>query len=207
MAEKYEWKKIEKSYYSPAKAPQLVEIPAFKFFTLAGKGNPNDAFFAEYIQCLFSLSYALKMQWKKENGFDYAVYPLEGVWSLQTPTSQNDEVLDKDNLLFTLMIRQPDFVSEEYAAGILEKVKIKKPHPLLENVKFETITDGLCVQMLHIGSYDDEPMSFAEMSTFARNNNLSRRNLIHREIYLSDARKVQPEKLKTILRYQVQVNS
>lgn len=203
MAEKYEWKKAEKSYYNPVKVPQLVDIPAFKFFTLAGKGNPNDAFFAEYIQCLFSLSYTLKMQWKKESGFDYAVYPLEGVWSLQTPTNQNDGVLDKDNLLFNLMIRQPDFVTEEYAADIIEKVKAKKPHPLLEDVKFETITDGLCVQMLHIGSYDSEPMSFAEMNTFALDNNLSRSSLVHREIYLSDARKVQPEKLKTILRFQV----
>lgn len=203
MAEKYEWKKAEKSYYNPGKVPQLVDIPAFKFFTLAGKGNPNDAFFAEYIQCLFSLSYTLKMQWKKESGFDYAVYPLEGVWSLQTPTNQNDGVLDKDNLLFNLMIRQPDFVTEEYAADIIEKVKAKKPHPLLEDVKFETITDGGCVQMLHIGSYDSEPKSFAEMNTFALDNNLSRTSLVHREIYLSDARKVQPEKLKTILRFQV----
>lgn len=203
MAEKYEWKKAEKSYYNPVKVPQLVDIPAFKFFTLAGKGNPNDAFFAEYIQCLFSLSYTLKMQWKKESGFDYAVYPLEGVWSLQTPTNQNDGVLDKDNLLFNLMIRQPDFVTEEYAADIIEKVKAKKPHPLLEDVKFETITDGVCVQMLHIGSYDSEPMSFAEMNTFALDNNLLRTSLVHREIYLSDARKVQPEKLKTILRFQV----
>lgn len=203
MAEKYEWKKAEKSYYNPGNVPQLVDIPAFKFFTLAGKGNPNDAFFAEYIQCLFSLSYTLKMQWKKESGFDYAVYPLEGVWSLQTPTNQNDGVLDKDNLLFNLMIRQPDFVTEEYAADIIEKVKAKKPHPLLEDVKFETITDGLCVQMLHIGSYDSEPKSFAEMNTFALDNNLLRSSLVHREIYLSDARKVQPEKLKTILRFQV----
>lgn len=203
MVEKYEWKKAEKSYYNPVKVPQLVDIPAFKFFTLAGKGNPNDAFFAEYIQCLFSLSYTLKMQWKKESGFDYAVYPLEGVWSLQTPTNQNDGVLDKDNLLFNLMIRQPDFVTEEYAADIIEKVKAKKPHPLLEDVKFETITDGLCVQMLHIGSYDSEPKSFAEMNTFALDNNLLRSSLVHREIYLSDARKVQPEKLKTILRFQV----
>lgn len=165
MAEKYEWKKAEKSFYSPGRSPQLVEIPAFKFFTLAGKGNPNDAFFKEYIQCLYSLSYALKM--------------------------------------LNLMIRQPDFVTMEYADEIIEKVKIKKPHPLLENVKFETIKDGLCVQMLHIGSYDSEPMSFSEMSSFAHKNNLSRISTVHREIYLSDARKVQPEKLKTILRFQV----
>lgn len=203
MAEKYEWKKMEKSIYGPKKEPQLINIPTFKFFTLAGVGDPNDAFFAEHIQCLYSLSYAMKMQWKKENGLDYAVYPLEGVWSLPAEPQNNNEVLDKRNLIYTLMIRQPDFVSEEYATDIIEKVKIKKPHPLLANVKFETISEGLCVQMLHQGSYDDEPASFAEMDAFARNNNLIRATKVHREIYLSDARKVQAEKLKTILRYQV----
>lgn len=204
MAEKYEWKKMEKSIYGPKKEPQLVNISTFKFFTLAGKGDPNDAFFAEHIQCLYSLSYAMKMQWKKENGLDYAVYPLEGVWALSVSEPQNNnEVLDKKNLIYTLMIRQPDFVLEEYATDIIEKVKIKKPHPLLDNVKFETISEGLCVQMLHQGSYDDEPASFAEMDTFARNNNLIRATKVHREIYLSDARKVQAEKLKTILRFQV----
>lgn len=203
MAEKYEWKRAEKTYYSSGIQPQMVDIPHFKFFTLSGKGNPNDAFFAEYIQCLYSLSYTLKMQWKKETVFDYAVYPLEGVWALQTSLGSNGEHINKDNLIFNLMIRQPDFVSEEYAANILQKVKIKKPHPLLENVKFETIGDGTCVQMLHIGTYDDEPESFARMHAFARQNHLSRVNAVHREIYLSDARKVQPEKLKTILRFQV----
>lgn len=204
MAEKYGWKKMEKSIYGPKKEPQLVNIPTFKSFTLAGKGDPNDAFFAEHIQCLYSLSYAMKMQWKKENGLDYAVYPLEGVWALPVSEPQNNnEVLDKKNLIYTLMIRQPDFVLEEYATDIIEKVKIKKPHPLLANVKFETISEGLCVQMLHQGSYDDEPASFAEMDTFARNNNLIRATKMHREIYLSDARKVQAEKLKTILRFQV----
>lgn len=204
MVEKYEWKKMEKFIYGPKKKPQLVNIPTFKFFTLAGKGDPNDAFFAEHIQCLYSLSYAMKMQWKKENGLDYAVYPLEGVWALPVSEPQNNnEVLDKKNLIYTLMIRQPDFVLEEYATDIIEKVKIKKPHPLLANVKFETISEGLCVQMLHQGSYDDEPASFAEMDTFARNNNLIRATKMHREIYLSDARKVQAEKLKTILRFQV----
>lgn len=203
MAEKYDWRKAEKSCYNPGKQPQLIEMPAFKFFTLSGKGNPNDAFFAEYIQCLFSLSYGVKMQWKKETAFDYAVYPLEGVWSLQTPASPNNTSLNKDDLLFTLMIRQPDFITDEYASAILEKVKIKKPHPLLEEVNFETLSEGLCVQMLHIGSYDNEPATFSEMTSFVDSNNLSRLNPTHREIYLSDARKVQAEKLKTIIRFQV----
>lgn len=203
MAEKYEWKRAEKSLYAPGKQPQLVEVSICKFFTLRGEGNPNDAFFTEYIQCLYSLSYALKMQWKKENGFDYAVYPLEGVWSLPVSVQGDNGDLNKDRLMFHLMIRQPDFVSEEYAADIIEKVKIKKPHPLLENVKFEVISEGTCVQMLHVGSYDDEPASFAEMNSFVRKNNLSRVSTVHREIYLSDARRVEADRLKTILRFQV----
>ncbi|WP_294476960.1 GyrI-like domain-containing protein [uncultured Bacteroides sp.] len=203
MAEKYEWKKAEKSIYTLGKQPLLVDIPTFKFFTLAGVGDPNDAFFAEHIQCLFSLSYALKMQWKKETGFDYAVYPLEGVWALPASECPDNEGLNKKSLIYTLMVRQPDFVSEEYATDIIEKVKIKKPHPLLANAKFEAISEGLCVQMLHQGSYDNEATSFAEMDAFARNNNLFRTTKVHREIYLSDARKVQADKLKTILRFQV----
>lgn len=203
MAEKYEWNRAEKSLYAPGKQPQLVEVPICKFFTLRGEGNPNDAFFTEYIQCLYSLSYALKMQWKKKNGFDYAVYPLEGVWSLPASVQGDNGDLNKDRLMFHLMIRQPDFVSEEYAADIIEKVKIKKPHPLLENVKFEVISEGTCVQMLHVGSYDDEPASFAEMNSFIRKNNLLRVSTVHREIYLSDARRVEADRLKTILRFQV----
>lgn len=203
MTEKYEWKRAEKPLYAPTKQPQLIDVPAFKFFTLCGNGNPNDAFFADYIQCLYSLSYALKMQWKKEQGFDYAVYPLEGVWALPESAQQCNEALDKDSLIFDLMIRQPDFISEEYAADIVEKVKKKKPHPLLQSVRFEAISEGRCVQMLHVGSYDNEPASFAKMSAFARDNNLSRVSAVHREIYLSDARKVDVERLKTILRFQV----
>lgn len=203
MANKYEWKKAEKSLYAPGRQPQLITVPAYKFFTLSGEGNPNDAFFAEYIRCLYSLSYALKMKWKKENGFDYAVYPLEGVWSLKASAAQDSGTLNKDNLCFQLMMRQPDIVSEAYAACIVEEVKKKKPHPLLDNVRFETLTDGRCVQLLHVGSYDNEPESFAEMNAFAQQNNLQRINTVHREIYLSDARKVQPERLKTILSFQV----
>lgn len=203
MAEKYEWKKMEKGFYNPGRQPQFVDVPSFQYFILSGKGNPNDAFFAEYVQCLYSLSYSAKMRWKKEKVFDYAVYPLEGVWSMQSEASITNGILNKNDLVFNLMIRQPDFISEEYAAEIIESVKIKKPHPLLEQVAFESISEGRCVQMLHIGSYDNEPATFAEMASFAEAYHLSRISSVHREIYLSDARKVQPEKLKTILRFQV----
>lgn len=203
MLEKYDWKKKEKNFYLSSKEPQLITIPAFKFFSLSGQGNPNDEFFADYIQCLFSLSYAAKMRWKKETGLDYSVYPLEGTWSLKSSNQIDSDSFNKNDLQFTLMIRQPDFISKEYAYEIMKQVKNKKQYPLLDKVTFDIIEEGLCVQMLHIGSYDTEPITFKKMNSFISMHNLSRTNAIHREIYLSDARRVQKDKLKTMLRFQV----
>jgi hypothetical protein len=101
------------------------------------------------------------------------------------------------------MIRQPEFVTENYALEIIEKTKKKKPNKLLDEVRFITIEDGDCVQMMHIGSYDNEPVSFRLMEEFCNENNLIRQAKPHREIYLSDPRKVVPEKLKTVLRFKV----
>lgn len=118
----------KKNYYLLSKEPQLITFPAFKYFSLSGQGNPNDEFFAAYIQCLYSLSYAAKMRWKKENDLDYSVYPLEGTWSLKSSNQSDTDSFDKNNLLFTLMIRQPDFISNEYAYEIIKQVKNKKNH-------------------------------------------------------------------------------
>jgi hypothetical protein len=101
------------------------------------------------------------------------------------------------------MIRQPDFTTEEVAYRALETVQKKKPHPLLDEVTFGTMEDGLAVQMLHIGPYDDEPRTFEVMKDFIENNNLEVATMKHREIYLSDARKTEPANLKTVLRYRV----
>ena len=208
---KLEWKKDEKQFYLPKNKPELVTIPGFKFFTIEGKGNPNDAFFAEYIGVLYSLSYALKMSPKKglaPAGYvDYTVYPLEGIWDLtdEAKNSFNGSI-NKNDLVFKLMIRQPDFVDAEFARQILDLTIKNKPHSLLELVHFEAITDGECVQMMHLGSYDDEPGSFRLMEEFATKQNCSRISKVHREIYLSDARKVSSEKLKTVLRFAVRKN-
>ena len=102
------------------------------------------------------------------------------------------------------MIRQPDFISNEYAYEIIKQVGNKKSFPLLDKVTFDTIEEGLCVQMLHTGSYDTELITFQKMESFISMQNLSRINSIHREIYLSDARRVQKDKLKTMLRFQVE---
>ena len=146
------------------------------------------------------------MTLKKEATFesyqDYTVYPLEGVWDINEAAKQNFEgKINKDDLVFKLMIRQPNFVDKAFFDKMLELTKKKKPHELLEKVKFEKITDGKCIQMMHIGSYDDEPASFEIMETFAEEENLTRLSKVHREIYLSDFRKVPAEKLKTVLRF------
>jgi len=205
---KHEWRKKEKETYLPKSKPVTIKVPEYKFFTIEGSGNPNDDYFPEYIAVLYSLSYAVKMSPKKglepKGYFDYTVYPLEGVWDLNEEAKKKfDGKFNKNDLVFKLMIRQPDFVDEQFAMMMLEQTKKKKPHELLDNVKFEKVTDGECVQMMHLGSYDNEQESFKYMEVFAENENYSRISKVHREIYLSDARKVAPEKLKTVLRFQV----
>lgn len=203
---KYEWRKKEKEYYIPKEKPQLVEIPEFKYFTLKGQGNPNTEAFKECIGVLYSLSYAIRMMPKNgitpDGYFEYTVYPLEGIWDL-TEEGRLEETLNKDELVYKLMIRQPDFVTEEVVKTAMEIVKKKKPHPLLEKVEFELIKEGLCVQMLHVGPYDDEPRTFSVMKEFCVENNLEIKTLAHKEIYLSDFRKTEASKLKTVLRYLV----
>jgi hypothetical protein len=157
---------------------------------------------------LYSLSYGVKMSPKSgktpENYFEYTVYPLEGVWDISEEAKQKPIMeFDKNTLVFKLMIRQPDFVTSEFALEIIEKTKKKKPYELLDKVKFEEIEEGSCIQMLHVGSYDNEHVSFEKMELFAKEQGLIRKSHTHREIYLSDARKTVPEKLKTVLRFQI----
>ncbi len=206
---KHEWRKKEKALYLPKTKPEFVTIPPLKFVTISGEGNPNSPHFAEYISVLYPISYAIKMTPKKmehpPKGYqDYIAYPLEGIWDLNENAKQNyNGQLNKDDLVFKLMIRQPEFVTEDFFEEMLELTKKKKPHKLLANLKFETIEDGPCVQMMHLGPYDDEPASFEMMEAFAKEQGLTRKSKDHREIYLSDFRKVAPEKLKTVLRFWV----
>lgn len=203
---KHEWRKHEKNLYMPKQKPELVNVPEQKFFILEGRGNPNSDEFAEKINVLYSLAYAVRMMPKQgftpEGYFEYTVYPLEGLWDL-TEEGRKMDKLDKDQLIYSIMIRQPDFVTEQVAVKALETARKKNPHPLLDEVRFDAIEDGLSVQMLHVGPYDTEPETFAIMKEFIEENQLKIRTLRHREIYLSDARKVEPEKLKTVLRYMV----
>ena len=205
---KYEWRKKEKEIYLPKNKPEIVDIPEFKYFTIEGEGNPNSDAFSEYIGVLYSLSYAVKMSYKKgiepDGYFDYTVYPLEGVWDIKEDAKKNfTGTINKDDLIFKLMIRQPDFVDLDFVDKIITLTKEKKPHELLDSVKFETINEGTCVQMLHLGSFDNEPESFKIMEDFEIAQGLKRFSKIYKEIYLIDARKTAPEKLKTVLIFQV----
>lgn len=204
---KKEWRKHEKHIYLPKKEPILMNIPEFKYFTIKGSGNPNNDFFGEYIKVLYSVSYGVMMSYKSDNPpedyYSYTVYPLEGVWDIADKSMGKGAVIDKDNLVFELMIRQPEFVTEDFAGRIIENTMKKKPHKLLDKIEFKSIAEGKCVQMLHLGSYDDEPKSFDIMDRFCSENNIERISMKHREIYLTDFRKTEPDKLKTVLRYKV----
>ncbi len=207
---KYEWKKQEKQLYLPKNKPQVVTAPKFNFFIIKGEGNPNSKEFSEVVQVLYSLSYAVKMLPKKsiqvDGYFDYTVYPLEGIWDLKEE-ARNLNKLDKDSLVYTLMIRQPDFLTKELAEEIIQIVKKKNPNELLDKVRFESLKEGLCVQMLHIGPYDNEPNTFAIMEDYCKQNNLKRMFKTHKEIYISDARKTEQSKLNTVLRFKVEHNT
>ena len=146
-------------------------------------------------QCENLLSLTLDGVLKKD------MFSNEGLRPMDYKTYQ---VFYPDNLVFKLMIRQPDFVDKDFALQIFEQTKMKKPHNLLEKVRFEEIIEGNCIQMLHLGSYDSEPESFRLMESFAKQDNYCRISKTHREIYLSDARKVSPDKLKTVLRFSIE---
>ena len=205
---KHEWKKKEKNRYLPKNKPEIINLPSFKFFTINGQGNPNDDFFGECIKALYSLSYAIRMSYKNgyqpDNFYEYTVYPLEGVWDLTEEAKKNyNGILDKNSLVFNLMIRQPDFVTKEFAQEAFERTMKKKPNELLKSIKFTEYKEDKCVQMMHLGSYDNEPETFKIMEDFCKENNLIRKSKRHREIYITDPRKVSSEKLKTVLRYTV----
>ena len=187
---KYEWRKQDNALYGAKKYPALITIPAQNYIMISGKGNPNDVDFSNRVGALYSLAYAVKSSYKavslQEEIHDFAVY------------------LDKAKLEYTIMIRQPDFISEEMVNKALGMVRIKKPNPLLEEIHFETMQNGLCVEVLHVGAFDDEPVSFEKMDQFSAAHGLQRSENYHREIYLSNANRVEKSKLKTILRYSVE---
>lgn len=170
------------------------------------KGNRNNEDFQKRIEVLYTLSYAIRMSPRKginiPGYFEYTVYPLEGFWDL-TEKGRKSEVLLKDELVYTIMIKQPSFVTKEVFDSILKTVKETKDNQLLDEAYFKTITEGLSVQIMHIGPYDDEKRSFDKMKEFLKTTKYEIKTLVHKEIYIGDPRKSSPEKLKTILRYHI----
>lgn len=202
---KYEWRKQEKALYGVKQTPVVVEVPKQQFILIKGKGNPNEADFSDRISALYALAYAIKMQYKKDmkdrsdaEVTDFTVYPLEGLWE-----NGDESAFDKNKLTYTLMIKQPDFIRQKDVTEALETVKKKKPNDLYDGIGFEEVEDGKAIQILHMGSYDDEPKSFALMEQLANELNLTRTADFHREIYLSNRNRTAEDKQKTILRYSV----
>lgn len=185
-----------------------MEIPSILYLMISGRGNPgNSEEFQNGVSALYSLSYKIKMSPKKNRApagyFPYVVPPLEGLWDLP-PGTDPEAALDKDKLIWTIMIRQPDFVKQDFVEMLKEELFQKESNPALPKVRLEQSADGLCCQMMHLGSFDDEPVSFAIMEEWINEQGYERLKKSHREIYLNDFRKVTSEKLKTVLRFQVE---
>ncbi|MFV0396235.1 MAG: GyrI-like domain-containing protein [Coprobacillaceae bacterium] len=203
---KIEWKKEDKEIYLPKRKPVVVNVPNYKYLTITGKGNPNDKEFSEKVSALFTLSFGIKFMDKKgiapEGFYPFTVYPLEGIWTL-AEEEIDSEILNKDALIYKVMIRQPDFVTEEVVKEILTMQEINKPNLYYNDVVLEEMEDGKCVQMMHIGSFDDEPATFAKMTQFLEDNNLEKSTHEHKEIYISNPLKTKLENMKTVLRYYI----
>lgn len=202
----FDFRKQYKDLYLPPDKPMLIDVPAMKFVMVDGEGDPkNNPEFQDAVGSLYSMAYTIKMLPKKgivpEGYFDYSVLPLEGIWWLSDGGSFSFE--RRGNWLWTVMIRQPDFVTTELVTALLPSVIKKKPNSALDKLRFESFAEGLCVQMMHKGPYSTEPMTVAAMESFMETNNLMSRlgrGGKHHEIYLSDPNKSSPESMKTVLR-------
>lgn len=200
---KYEWKKNEKNLYSVKQKPQLIEIPSAYYIMIKGEGNPNKSDFSNRVSALYSLAYGIKMLFKNMEKeeleySDFTVFPLEGIWE-----KSDDEEFDKNKLKYTIMIKQPYFITKEIFDLAFEKVKKKKPNELYDEVSFDCIESKKSIQILHIGSFDTEIESFEKLDNFASEMNLERSEKLHTEIYLNNKNRTAEDKLKTILRYNV----
>jgi hypothetical protein len=206
-----DFKKEFKDLYQPKTTPAIVVVPEMTFLAVDGKGNPNtSAEYAAAVELLYGLSYTIKMG--NKSVLEYVVPPLEGLWRVDDDTFRGGglPITDKSKLIWTMLIRQPDFVTDDVFAAAKIKLAKKKPNLDISPARLEKMTEGLCVQVLHVGSYDDEPATIATMDQYVVEkgyaisiNDFDR----HHEIYLSDPRKVAPEKLKTIIRHPIKSNS
>jgi hypothetical protein len=200
---KIDFKKELKHLYRPsAKEFVVVDVPPMSFLMIDGHGDPNTAQeYQDAVEALYAVSYKLKFTSKKELGKDYVVPPLEGLWWAEDMEAFT-AVRDKSVWDWTMMIMQPEWITQEMVEEAVKQVE-KKGLPALSQLYLETYREGLAVQILHIGSYDDEGPTIAKMHQEFMPENGYEPAGKHHEIYLSDPRKVAPEKLKTVLRQPV----
>lgn len=208
---KFDYKKEFKDLYVPKTKPSIIDIPEMNFIKIDGKGDPNGAEYHNAVELLYGLSYTIKMSYKSgkeiEGYFEYVVLPLEGLWWGE---GNGFDINKRDTWLWTSMIRQPEFVTEEVFMWALESLKKKKPQLDTSKAALIKFHEGLCVQAMHLGAFADEPKTVLMMQDFMKENNLKDdigQIRKHHEIYLSDPRKTVPSKLKTVLRHPVSLQS
>lgn len=206
MGDKFDFKKEFKDLYNPKK-PMTIEVLEMTFIMVNGSGDPNCEEYKKTVELLYGLAYTIKMSYKGdkkiEGFFEYVVPPLEGLWWYE---EGEFDFHKRDNWLWTSMIRQPEFVTDEVFQWAVDSLKKKKPELDTSKARLEKFTEGLCVQTMHIGPYSDEPKTVEMMQNFMKENNLKddTSNIRkHHEIYLSDPRKALSSKMKTVLRHPV----
>jgi len=205
----FDFKKEYKEFYMSKNKPEIVDVPKANFIAVRGKGNPNEdgGTYQQAIGVLYALAYTLKMSYKTdykiEGFFEYVVPPLEGFWRQEHV--EGTDSFDKSAFHWISVIRLPDFVTEDDFKWAVETATKKKKIDC-SSAEYLTIDEGLCVQMMHIGPYDNEPESVATMDAFLEENgyaNDMNEHRLHHEIYLSDPRRVAPESLKTVIRHPI----
>lgn len=199
--EKLDLAKTYKSYYTAPTQPQLVDFGPIWYVTIQGTGDPNGEVFANATEALYTLSYSIKGIYKMAEK-DFTVAKLEGLWWVDGD-SRNALEVPKEQWRWKLLIRMPDYVTaEQVEEARIKALGKKKELELLSDIQFESLHEGSCVQMLHVGPYATEPETLSQMYQFMETSDVSI-NGLHHEIYLSDPRKIDPSKMKTILRYPV----
>ena len=205
----FDYKKEYKEFYMPKGKPSIVTVPKMNFIAVRGQGDPNaeDGDYKAAIGLLYGIAFTIKMSKmgsrQIEGYFDYVVPPLEGFW--RQDGIDGVDYSRKDDFQWISVIRVPDFVTEDDFRWAVEEATLKKSQDF-SKVEFLTIEEGLCVQCMHIGPYDDEPATVALMDQYLKENGYENDfsdTRQHHEIYLSDARRTAPEKLKTVIRHPI----
>lgn len=205
----FDFKKAYKELYMPGNKPEIVRVPKANYLAVRGQGDPNeeDGMYQQAIRVLYAVAYTLKMSYKTEHKiegfFEYVVPPLEGFW--WQDHADGADYSDKSTFHWISVIRLPDFVAKADFEWAVETAAKKKKLDC-SSAEFLTIDEGLCVQIMHTGPFEDEPAAVARMDAYLEQNgyfnDFSERRL-HHEIYMSDARKVSPEKWKTVIRHPI----